>query len=139
MQNAFVTAWQGIDKFVAQAPGGFYRWLVAIARNEIRSRVQYVRSKHRDRAQHGVPSNVIESLTSISSLAGRREHLDRMATAIDALAVRDRRIIELVYLQGMSTRDASAELQLPRSTVFDALNRALDTLRAAVGDAGRPT
>ncbi len=73
------------------------------------------------------------SRSSPSGVAARREELDRLRAAIDALEPRDRQILVLRKLLGVSTNEIASELKMAESTVRWRLGVVLTTLAVRLG------
>jgi RNA polymerase sigma factor (sigma-70 family) len=79
---------------------------------------------------------LLNSRSSPSGVAIRHEELDRLRAAIDALEPRDRQILVLRKLLGVSTNEIADELGIAESTVRWRLGVALTTLAVRLGAGG---
>lgn len=136
-QNAFLKAWQSIDRFSlarvhdAEATETPFRpWLLQIVANEARNRLRAERGHplielddapdHSDRSLEGAP----EELT-----LARETHL-ALADALNRLSSEDRQVIAMRYLLDLTEREMAAALGVAPGTVKSRLFRALRRARA---------
>jgi len=139
LQATLCKAWEMVPRFVSSGSGSFYRWLVAIASNQIGNRVHYVRVPGRQDVRSlasatGNPSALAlaDSMTSVASQASRREALARAGAELVTMPNDQRELVELVYLEGLNIRDAAERVGMPRSSAFRLLQSGMARLRAAV-------
>ena len=79
-------------------------------------------------------NRLIASATSPSRRLVREELRDRVRVALGCLKPQDREVLVLRYLEGLSNADAAAVLGLAESTAGMRHLRALERLRALLGD-----
>ena len=133
VQDAFVKAWNALGRFRRKAP--FRPWLLAIVANEAKTRFKVGRppaclGRSRGRRSSGERSRR-GRLAEVAVLAReRRALLFDGGTATEC----DRTVIELRYLLDMSEGETAAALGCRRGTVKSRLSRALERLRAEIGD-----
>jgi RNA polymerase sigma-70 factor (ECF subfamily) len=131
-QDAFVKAHRALPRFRDGAP--FRPWLLAIVANEARNRVRSagrraglaLRVAEERRPDDAVPSPEAALLDS-----ERREHL---LAAIERLPEQSRDAIACRYLLELSEEETAAALDCPRGTVKSRVSRALERLRAELGE-----
>ena len=131
-QDAFLKAHRALGRFRDGAP--FRPWLLAIVANEARNRRVSARRRERLalRARDVAPSGASTSPeTAVLAAEARAELLG----AIERLPERDRLVIACRYLLELSEAETAAALGCRPGTVKSRLSRALDRLRAEVGDA----
>ena len=115
-QEVFVRAYQALPGFKKQ--GSFKQWLSAIAvracydfwRKRYRSRelpMSDLNEKHREWLENTLSNQSDLSFNKGSHTEEARELLD---WAMDKLSARDRMVIELVYLEGLSVKEAAGLL-----------------------------
>src|SRR5215211_5207309 len=132
-QDAFVKAHAALARFRDGAP--FRPWLLAIVANEARNRVRSAgrraglaqRAAEERRPDDAVPSPEAALLDS--------ERRERLAAAVERLPGPSREAIMCRYLLGLSERETAAALDCRRGTVKSRLSRALERLRAELGEA----
>jgi RNA polymerase sigma factor (sigma-70 family) len=131
-QDAFVKAHAALPRFRDGAP--FRPWLLAIVANEARNRVRSggrraalaLRVAEERRPDDAVPSPEAALLDS-----ERREHL---LAAVERLPDQAREAIGCRYLLELSEEETAAALDCPRGTVKSRVSRALERLRAELGE-----
>jgi RNA polymerase sigma factor (sigma-70 family) len=131
-QDAFVKAHAAMARFRDGAP--FRPWLLAIVANEARNRVRSagrraglaLRVAEERRPDDAVPSPEAALLGS--------ERREQLLTAIERLPEQSRDAIACRYLLELSEEEAAAALDCPRGTVKSRVSRALERLRAELGE-----
>lgn len=118
VQDAFVDAYRSIKKFDNTRP--FYPWFYVLLRN----RCYKITSKRGD------AENVedIEILAPQSGLPGEERYA--LERALHSLSRKDREIITLKYLDGLSYQELADYLQIPKGTVMSRLFYARWQLRS---------
>jgi len=131
-QDAFVKAHRALGRFRHGAP--FRPWLLQIvandARNRRRSAVRRTTLWQRAAAEE-VSGDAAPSPETIVVGGERRE---RLLAALAGLREDDRLVLGCRYLAGLSEAETGAALGLRLGTVKSRTARALDRLRAAVGE-----
>ncbi|MGW4662616.1 RNA polymerase sigma factor [Streptosporangium sandarakinum] len=138
--ETFLRAFHDRHRFDA-ARGEIRPWLYGIAtnllakhrRSEIRRWKALARTAVRDTAgHHGGHADGHEDAVTARVAAGRVT--GRLAGALAGLAERDRNVVLLVALGGLSHAEVAAALDIPYGTVASRLSRARRRLREALGD-----
>lgn len=127
VHDAFVAAWQKIDKFDG-ARGSLRSWLLTIVRNRAIDRVRARRSS----IEVGAADE--QSLLRTSPNPTWEGAIDRLSTselrsAIDALPEEQRVAIELAYFAGRTYREIAEMTGVPQGTANGRLRLALSKLR----------
>jgi RNA polymerase sigma factor (sigma-70 family) len=130
VQDAFVKAFRKLDTF---RPGSAFRpWLFTIVANEARNRRRSMSRRSsmelRIRAQPqpvGAPSD---------ALAIEHEERGRLVAAVNELADHHREVVALRFFAGLSESETAEVLSCPVGTAKSRLSRALDLLRAELGE-----
>jgi RNA polymerase sigma-70 factor (ECF subfamily) len=132
-QDAFVKAYRHLAGFRAGA--SFRAWLLAIVANEARNRR---RSYHRRaalvlrvRADNGATTREAADPADAAVMQSRREQL---LDAVARLPERDRQVVSLRYFAQLSEAETAQALGCAAGTVKSRLSRALDRLRAELGE-----
>jgi RNA polymerase sigma-70 factor (ECF subfamily) len=131
-QDGFVKAHAALARFREGAP--FRPWLLAIVANEARNRVRSAgrraglaqRVAEERRPDDAVPSPEAALLDS--------ERRGRLLAAIDRLPDASREAISCRYLLELSEEETAAALGCRRGTVKSRVSRALERLRAELGE-----
>src|SRR5215216_319341 len=132
-QDAFVKAHAALARFREGAP--FRPWLLAIVANEARNRLRSagrraglaLRVAEERRPDDAVPSPEAALLDS--------ERRERLLAAVERLPAPSREAIMCRYLLGLSEGEMAAALGCRRGTVKSRVSRALERLRAELGEA----
>jgi RNA polymerase sigma-70 factor (ECF subfamily) len=133
-QDAFVKAWHALGRFRAGAP--FRPWLLAIVAHEASTRRRSAgrRAAWTARAaqdERWVPP-AAQAPTEVAVL--ERERTSTLLAALALLDPRDREVVELRHVLGLSEREAAAVLGCRPGTVKSRLSRALERLRDELGE-----
>jgi RNA polymerase sigma-70 factor (ECF subfamily) len=128
-QDGFLKAWRALGRFREGEP--LRPWLLAIVANEARNR-----RRAAGRREHLALRAASAAATAATGQADAPalDH-DQLAAAIARLRHDDRTVIGCRYLLELSEAETAAALGVARGTVKSRLSRALDRLRAEVGDA----
>ncbi|MFC7550248.1 RNA polymerase sigma factor [Plantactinospora sp. GCM10030261] len=132
--EVFLIAYRERHRFDATDPAAHVRaWLYGIATNLVRRHRRD--EERRYRALGRLPVEPVEPEPGERAVvrltaAGARNAL---ATALAALKTRDRDVLLLVALAGLSQPEIAVALDIPPGTVYSRLNRARRQVRAALG------
>jgi RNA polymerase sigma-70 factor (ECF subfamily) len=128
-QDGFVKAWRALGRFRSGEP--LRPWLLAIVANEARNRRRAAgRREHLALRAAGAAVVGVGGEDATPAL----DH-DALTAALSRLPPDDRTVIGCRYLLELSEAETAAALGVARGTVKSRLSRALDRLRAEVGDA----
>jgi RNA polymerase sigma factor (sigma-70 family) len=131
-QDAFVKAHAALGRFREGAP--FRPWLLAIVANEARNRVRSAGRRARLAlrvAEERRPDDAVPSPEAALLDSERRE---RLLAAIERLPEQAGQAIACRYLLQLSEEETAAALGCPRGTVKSRVARALERLRAELGE-----
>lgn len=134
-QDVFRSVWQAASSF--QIDRNVTAWLVAIARN---GAIDVSRHRH-TRARRGTVS--LDDIASVpsprdtASLANQRLLRAAVRTALMALPVSQRQVLEFAYFAGLSHREIAARQGIPIGTVKTQIRLGLGKLRRALDAADR--
>jgi RNA polymerase sigma-70 factor (ECF subfamily) len=127
VQEAFIKAWRGLDRFREEAP--FRPWVLRIVANEARNARRASGRRGRlalrasdDRLSAGAAPSVEEAV-----IGGERRR--RLLEAVESLPDNDRDVISCRFLAGLSEAETAAALGCRPGTVKSRLSRALVRLR----------
>ena len=144
VQEALVLALAGLKDFTYRDEGDFLRWLSRIAENKLHDIVDRFHAEKRD-IRREIPFKKVETdtedvsagvagplqTTTPSILLLRKEQLDRLERAIDALKPEYREVILLSRIERLSQEEIGARLGKSKGAIAMLLSRALMALTAA--------
>ena len=134
-QDGFVKAYLALDRYDPERP--FRPWLLQIVANEARNRRRSQGRRERLALRAATVGGVGDRDSgSAEDLALGAVSAGELRAALARLDDRDRTVIALRYFAGLSEAETASALDVPAGTVKSRLSRALDRLRAQLGDAG---
>ena len=115
--DVFVRAYQSLPTF--KFKGGFKQWLSAIAartcydfwRKEYRSRETPMSSCSEEEQNFAKRALTKRSIQATSQENSQKEASELLGRALDRLSPEDRMVLELVYLEGRSVKEAAGLLE----------------------------
>lgn len=136
VHEVFAKTWMRPEHFDASR-GLFSTWLFQSVRNRCLDRLRRRRSQAHllGRLARETPA-IVEPPDEPPS--GRRALLDRLYRLLDALPHAQRRILQMSYFDGMTTRQISQQLDSPMGTVKTRKRKAISRLRKELLRAGSP-
>jgi RNA polymerase sigma factor (sigma-70 family) len=130
VQDAFVKAFRSLGGFRTDA--AFRPWLFTIVANEARNRRRSATRRHRlDLQVRAQPQSVGAAADDV---VARDDQRRRLVDATASLPDRHREVIALRYFAGLSESETAVVLSCPVGTVKSRLSRAIDLLRARLGE-----
>jgi RNA polymerase sigma-70 factor (ECF subfamily) len=123
-QETFVSAWRSRDRF-DPSRGTLASWLVGIARHR-------VLDAYRAAPRIPIPGMSDDAAEAVAPGPSDQEILaDRLlvANALETLAPRARRVVELAFYSDLAQTEIAATLDVPLGTVKSDMRRALQRLR----------
>jgi RNA polymerase sigma-70 factor (ECF subfamily) len=146
VQEALAEADQRLADYLRDRPLPFYAWLRQFAWERVaKSYERHVRAQRRSVTREAalplpgesavqLAQRLIASATSPSRHLLRDELRDQVRVALGCLKPRDREILVLRYLEGLSNAEAAAVLGIGETTAGMRHLRALERLRTLLGD-----
>ena len=134
VQDAFVKAHRALGRFRQGAP--FRPWLLAIVANEARNRRRSAGRRERlalRAAEDPLSGGAVPSPEAALVAAEQREEL---LAAVNDLREDDRLVLACRYFLGLSEEETASALGWRRGTVKSRTSRALERLRARLGEEG---
>ncbi len=128
VQETMLRAWRHCAGFSPEK-GSVRGWLMRVAHNIAMDKIRMRQSRPAEVAQYD------------TSLALVEDHADRVVTAVQVRAALERlspahrAVVEQVYLNGFTAREAAERLGIPEGTVFSRAFYALRQLRRELGPA----
>ncbi len=130
VQDAFVKAYRKLDTF---RPGSTFRpWLLTIVANEARNRRRSM--SRRASLELRVRQQPLAMGAASDTLAIDHEQRRRLVAAVSDLPDHHREVVALRFFAGLSESETAEVLSCPLGTAKSRLSRALDALRAALGE-----
>ena len=143
LQEVYTTAFSSFDDFVSSGSGSTARWLIGIARNQIRHLYGHhfdhqKRDPRRvvpiDGATASAPQIPIESdEPTPSRVIAHDEEVQRLAAALAELCEEDRDAI-LAHFEGESMGAIAERAGVPRTTMLYRVSQALQRLGGLMGE-----
>ncbi len=133
VQEAFLSLWRSGANY-DRSRGSVRSWVLGVVHNRAVDALRRgVRREGRDVADEGIAER-IEAPERTDALVSGREEAQEIRTALGALPVDQRRVIELGYFGGFTHRQIAAMLELPAGTVKGRMRLGLAKLRLALGE-----
>ena len=125
-QETFLRFYRALDQFRGEASVGTYLTRIAI-NQALKASNRRQRWYHRFLPRDDAPPDAVPTgdLSDDVDAAERREHVH---VALQQIDEKHRAVVVLRILQGYSTRETAAMLDVPEGTVMSRLSRALDKL-----------
>ncbi len=132
LHDVFLEAWRKAASYDAKR-GTVRSWLIT----RVRSRgIDRLRSLKTARTHAMLQANVeFEQNQSSENISGSPDHV-RARRALTLLSDAQRKVIELLYFEGLSCQEISAKCEIPIGTVKSRLSAALNILRNSFGLSG---
>jgi RNA polymerase sigma-70 factor, ECF subfamily len=147
LQEVSLEAHRNIGKFRGSTEGEFLSWLrkildkilLNLVRHYYGTRRRDLRHERRitadgDDSSRGLVHGLIAPQTSPTQQAARHERDSRLADAIKTLPTRYREVIVLRHIEGLSFPEVARRLRRTEDSVKNMWVRALNRLRALLGD-----
>jgi RNA polymerase sigma-70 factor (ECF subfamily) len=129
VQETFLRVWNGMSAFDTER-GTLSRWVMTVARNQA---IDYLRSWQGRVARGAVPVDTWARVTGAGGENQAVERIDRKRTvrkALQKLSERQRDMLKLAYVEGLTQTEMALRLALPLGTVKTWVRGALQALRA---------
>jgi len=126
VQDCFVLVWRSAHTF-DPARGTAMAWLARIVRNRC---IDVIRQRGRETPLDNAPIESLEDPTSSpADLAALSRDASRLRHCLDELAECPRKILMLVYYEGLTYQEAAVRFGVPLGTVKSWIRRSLVRLR----------
>jgi RNA polymerase sigma-70 factor (ECF subfamily) len=149
VQEALADAARKLDEYLKNRPLPFYPWLrrlawerlVKLHRRHLHAGNRSVRREEADvfdlpdESSVELAQRLVSSGTGPSGQLLQGELRERVRSALARLGERDREVLVMRYLEGMSTKEVAATLEISEGAVKMRHLRALDGLRRLLADA----
>ena len=144
VQDVLMSALKDLGSFTYKTEGDFLRWLSRIAENRLRNQLQRLHANKRDIRKEvqlnsyrpTVEDSFVAALDAVdtttpSAIMSKREELDKLAKAIDALKPEYRQVIVLTKIEGLSYREIGDKLDRSADAARMLFSRAMAALTGA--------
>ena len=131
-QAAFVKAWSALPRFRAGMP--FRPWLLRIVANEARNARRAAGRWAALRVRASAADPPADAAPSPEGAARGRERREELLAALGGLDERDREVLTCRYFLELGEEETAEVLAVRRGTVKSRTARALERLRAEVGE-----
>ena len=141
VQDVLMSALKDLPNFTYKTQGDFLRWLSRIAENRLRGYLQRLHANKRDIRKEvqlndyrlSAEDSIVATLDAVatttpSAIMSKREELDKLAKAIDALKPEYRQVIVLTKIEGLSYKEIGKQLGKSSEAVRKLVSRALEEL-----------
>ncbi|MDH3628883.1 MAG: sigma-70 family RNA polymerase sigma factor [Acidobacteriota bacterium] len=124
VSEVFLKTYSRLEQF--QPNHAFSTWLYRLAVNHV---IDRSRRQRRDPAQEELPSDVESAAPGPADEIESVERRRLLHAALQTLSPHFREVVFLVYIEGMSVKEAATMLGLPEGTIKTRLMRGRDALR----------
>ena len=129
-QDACVKFWKHAEKYDA-SKGRLFTWLLNICRNTALDKARTAKFKHQQTSTQ-LDVTVYDNVAHSEEMEIKEIGLERALTKLDP---KYRTVIDLLYLQGYSQREAVEKLGIPLGTIKTRSQIAIKKLRIILGEA----
>lgn len=137
MSLVFLEAWAGRSRLVV-VDESLRPWLLGVATNVVRNQRRSFRRHRAAMRRVAVPESTPGHAEQVGDQVDDAAQLHRVLAVLGALSARERQVIELCGLEGLSTAVVAKLLGVPEGTVKSRLARARTRLRS-LSQVGEPT
>jgi len=144
VQDVLLSALKDLGHFTYKTEGDFLRWLSRIAENRLRGHLQRLHANKRDIRKEvrlngyrlTAEDSVVAALDAVvtttpSAIMSKREELDKLAKAIDALKPEYKQVIVLTKIERLSYREIGDKLGRSADAARMLFSRAMAALTSA--------
>jgi RNA polymerase sigma-70 factor (ECF subfamily) len=132
-QETFLRAVRSLDTFDA-VRGALGAWIGTIARNVARK--HWARRGHADNFDPDLADEMFPAASNPADGPQAREEIDALRACVQQLPPEMRTLVELRYVEGLTTRGIADVVHVPEATVRLRLKEAQEMLRRWLGERG---
>jgi len=147
VQDALVSALEGLGNFTYKNEGDFLRWLSTIAENRLRDNLDKIHADKRDIRKETRLDKFVSTTkggvkrfpgpietTTPSVIMSQKEEFDNLTKAIEQLKPEYREVIVLAKIEGLSYKEIGRRLDKSADAVGMLLSRAMVALTGIFED-----
>jgi len=124
VSEVFFKVFRNLHQYRPEHP--FSTWLYRLAANHV---LDHGRRARREAGRTEMPEQVRDTAAGPDERAEGTERMLLVRSALDELKPRYRKVLFLVYVEGMRVEEAARTLGLPQGTIKSRLKRGRDALR----------
>jgi RNA polymerase sigma-70 factor (ECF subfamily) len=138
VQEAFLTVWRNPEAY-DEARGSFRSWLLTLVHHRAVDAVRREETyrRHTDEATAGVRDEQADHAEDVAEEVDRPRERRLVQAALAELPAEQRRVLELMYFDGLSQSQVASETGLPLGTVKSRALLGMRRMRALLEDLGR--
>ena len=130
LQEAFLRAFEGIDRFTWRGEDSLYPWLYGIAWNVASKLAEKSARRH----TLEIPERIAADDVAPSKMARRDERFDRLERSFARLKPEYREVLRLARMEGLTVKEIAERMDRTEYAVKHLLARAIKQLREIFGD-----
>jgi RNA polymerase sigma-70 factor (ECF subfamily) len=131
LQDLFFSLWKNAEKFDSSR-GSLYGWLVVSARNRAISKLRTVRPSDTSGISQDSLEQTVSSGFNLESAVAKKELVEKVKGALDALPGPQREAVELAFFEGLTHSEIAARVDEPLGTVKTRIRTGVQVLRQAL-------
>ncbi len=125
LQDSLIAVWQGAERY--RGEGRLIAWLLGIVHHKAFSHVR--RTARHQATPLGLEREIATSAPGPDELVEHSERVHLVQTGLESLSLEHRLVLELVFYQGLSLKEAAEICNCPVGTVKSRLNYAKNRLK----------
>ncbi len=128
LQETLLQAWRSLGQL--KKPDHLKAWLIQIARNRCRDHFKSSQRRHNPAEVGKLEVYINRRGRAISS---RQDRSEAVEVAMKDLTARERKVLEMFYLEGLTIREISSRIRRPHGTIKQRLFKARQDIRHKLG------
>ena len=128
LQETLLQAWRSLRQL--KEPDHLKAWLIQIARNRCRDYYKSSQRRHKPAEVKEIEIYVNRRGRAVTS---RQDRVEAVEVAVKNLTARERKVLEMFYLEGLTIREISSRIRRPQGTIKQRLFKARQDIRHKLG------